>query len=78
MNLKWRHFATTSTRPLSMPGSTMRGIDLEALSKGYYDGWNDAKLADTVEMLKPLSHHLADILAGDVLPKMGQGSSQSL
>lgn len=53
--------------PLSLLGPTMRGANLKALSTGYNNGWRDAELVDLVEMLKPLSHKLADLLVGDAL-----------
>jgi hypothetical protein len=67
VNSKWRCSVVASTTPLSLPGPTMRGANLEALSTGY-SGWRDAELVDIVEKLKPLSHKLADILVGDALP----------
>jgi hypothetical protein len=44
-------------------------IDLDTLSKGYYNGWSDAELADMEATLEPLSCHLQDVLAYDALPK---------
>lgn len=50
---------------------------MEALSIGYKRGWSDVELLDMMETLKPLSHKLADILAGNALPDRDRGNYPS-
>lgn len=53
----------------------MKGIELNELSKGYYDAWSDSDFVDMVNTIEPFAQGFGAALLGGTPPEGSQGGS---